>query len=654
MPITKPRPDISELVQAAVEQHLKRFQDTYESLERPISVWFTDEDLLVYRYFLQLSRSCKLLLANSSVAYMRFAIALLASAIIAIESNFYPLQLSSSVVRAEIVTNSFVLLDAIVRLLSIPMHFRVEAAFEREIDIYDFIPRSGLLELAVSITCFALMDRGIVIWFQLLRALILASIFIEFFPFMNILITGIKNSIRSLSFTILLLFLFIMVYASLCNILFAENDPFRFGTLGLSALTLFTLTTFNAWSVAYYINYGGCDSFPSEYSQLGSVIGTGRIVTKFGVFYQPVCENPSSNEIVASIIFISFSFLCGYFITNMSLAAVAIGFKEKLNELVKVVDDGGQISEKPGMHNEKVAKLMGSNRQKQQLKKMLHVIWGEAKESGSIDEKKLRCKKIKSIKELEELISSTIATRSYDYVLSSLFLAETILEIYESTMEVRGPIGFGFHVFFQLVFTLDIVLKYIGSLKYGWKKFFRRFWVLFDLVVTSFSWLPLAAPNNDSFKFLTFLRILRLMRILRNLSFIKDLGVIIKSIAGSFDSVLYLLWLLVLLIFYSSCLATLMFRGSDPYRFGDLLSSVRSLIQLMTTDDCWNTMRISMLGCKYYGYNVGVPNYDNMCTTSDPSAADDAVEVGITILGSGGASISQTKMFTSSEAPVPK
>lgn len=198
-------------------------------------------------------------------------------------------------------------------------------------------------------------------------------------------------------------------------------------------------------------------------------------------------------------------------------------------------------------------------------------------------------------------------------------MAVAVLEIYESTVEYRGAVGFGFHVLFQVVFTIDIFLKSVDVLKHNFSEFFRRIWVLFDVVVTVFSWLPVFAPQNESFHFLVFLRILRLMRTLRNFSFIKDLGVIINSIAGSFDSVMYLLWLLLLLIFYSACLGTLMFKESDPYRFGDLVSSIRTLVQIMTTDDCWNTMRVSMLGCKYFGYNVGVPKYDSMCTFSDQS-----------------------------------
>ena len=43
-------------------------------------------------------------------------------------------------------------------------------------------------------------------------------------------------------------------------LIFKHNDPWHFGTLGRSMVTLFRATTMDDWSDIYYINSFGCDS----------------------------------------------------------------------------------------------------------------------------------------------------------------------------------------------------------------------------------------------------------------------------------------------------------------------------------------------------------------------------------------------------------
>ena len=172
---------------------------------------------------------------------------------------------------------------------------------------------------------------------------------------------------------------------------------------------------------------GGCDSYNSEYLIAPSNLAT-RVETIFGSFYTPVCANPKAQPLLASVIFISFIFICGYFVVSMSLAAVAIGFQEKL-ELLKDstvygkddnVPDRATTSKGPsttsgtGMAENnnrrksvvqsKAAKLTGADKIQKKVKKLLQVIWGEAsdEEFRHTSHKDYNLMHTKSIKSLSE------------------------------------------------------------------------------------------------------------------------------------------------------------------------------------------------------------------------------------------------------------
>ena len=167
--------------------------------------------------------------------------------------------------------------------------------------------------------------------------------------------------------------------------------------------------------VLYETNFtSGCDVFPSEYEYLSPSLFNNptasqqRVETQFGTLYLPQCLTPQAKPLAASLIFISFTFFCGYFLINMSLAAVAIGFKEKLAELRNQglygdEDDNNknQAKSQPqntlaSASNSKAAKLLGANKEKAYVKKMLHDIWADDRNHKGANEDALSLIKIKS------------------------------------------------------------------------------------------------------------------------------------------------------------------------------------------------------------------------------------------------------------------
>lgn len=70
---------------------------------------------------------------------------------------------------------------------------------------------------------------------------------ISVIPELKKIIEAILESIRRVLFVSLLLFIILYIYATMGSILFAENDPARWGDLGISLITLFQVLTLSSW-----------------------------------------------------------------------------------------------------------------------------------------------------------------------------------------------------------------------------------------------------------------------------------------------------------------------------------------------------------------------------------------------------------------------
>ena len=70
---------------------------------------------------------------------------------------------------------------------------------------------------------------------------------ISVIPELKKIIEAILESIRRVFFVSLLLFIILYIYATIGSILFADDDPSRWGDLGISLITLFQVLTLSSW-----------------------------------------------------------------------------------------------------------------------------------------------------------------------------------------------------------------------------------------------------------------------------------------------------------------------------------------------------------------------------------------------------------------------
>ena len=322
----------------------------------------------------------------------------------------------------DIIVNIGFLLDAIVRVISIPMSIRIENACGRNVDkvqmlfMNDSFVTIPLIVLSLSI---GLTPSGY--WCRIARLVILTPTFLETFPHLSILLSSITRALGSISVTIMIFVYSLLVYGAFGHLLFSVNDPFHFGTYSLSLWTFFHFAVFDNWSELWYINFGGCNSFPSELNMDLNHDPVDVVSTHYGTFQYPVCVNPIASPVTSTIIFVSFTFIVAYVGVNMIMAAVVIGVKQGLDEFRHVDlygteskinveegigasnrtnEDGASVTNGGGagagsangvvvsgntgggggkrnsvIMNDKILKMVGKRNETEQWKKLLESVW---------------------------------------------------------------------------------------------------------------------------------------------------------------------------------------------------------------------------------------------------------------------------------------
>ncbi len=137
-------------------------------------------------------------------------------------------------------------------------------------------------------------------------------------PKLQILVGALLKSIPSMFYVSVLLFLLFYVYAVAAVFLFGANDPYHFGDLQNSLLSLFRGVTLEDWTDLMYIQMYGCDQYPS------TVVMRGGVLTE--------CANPQGNWWLGMGFFVSFVLLGTMIILNLFIGVIMNGMDEATAE----------------------------------------------------------------------------------------------------------------------------------------------------------------------------------------------------------------------------------------------------------------------------------------------------------------------------------
>ena len=123
------------------------------------------------------------------------------------------------------------------------------------------------------------------------------------------------------------------------------------------------------------------------------------------------------------------------------------------------------------------------------------------------------------------------------------------------------------------VFTAELALRI-----YAFRgRFFRDPWGLFDLAVVGIAWLPATGA-------LSVLRALRVLRVLRLVSVVPSLRLVVEAMLRALPGMGSIILLMGLIFYVFAVMATKLYGGALPEKFGTLGDSLFTLFQLMTME----------------------------------------------------------------------
>lgn len=146
--------------------------------------------------------------------------------------------------------------------------------------------------------------------FRVLRVLRLVTTV----PKLQLLVGALFKSIPSMGYIIVLLSVHFYIYAVLGTFLFGANDPWHFGSLGKSALTLFQVVTLEGWVEIMVTQIKGCSSAAAG---LASTL----------------CDGSEAFPRIAPLYFVSFIVLGTMIILNLFIGVVVNSMNEMQEEL---------------------------------------------------------------------------------------------------------------------------------------------------------------------------------------------------------------------------------------------------------------------------------------------------------------------------------
>lgn len=147
--------------------------------------------------------------------------------------------------------------------------------------------------------------------FRVLRVLRLVTTV----PKLQLLVGALFKSIPSMGYIIILLSVHFYIYAVLGTFLFGANDPWHFGSLGKSALTLFQVVTLEGWVEVMVTQIKGCVVAGDTASAL--------------------CDGSKGFPRIAPLYFLSFIVLGTMIILNLFIGVVVSSMNEMQDELAE-------------------------------------------------------------------------------------------------------------------------------------------------------------------------------------------------------------------------------------------------------------------------------------------------------------------------------
>lgn len=156
------------------------------------------------------------------------------------------------------------------------------------------------------------------------------------------------------------------------------------------------------------------------------------------------------------------------------------------------------------------------------------------------------------------------------------------------TRQVRLWIAFSVHSWFVLIYTIEVIAKFIA---YGFKGYFLSFMNIIEFSATVTNWLEYGIDSEIMQIIPILFRIIRAFSLLRMLRQFKNLQRLMDTVIFALPSIVNIMIVLGLFLFVFSILGSYLFgemtsdiyKALDPYRnFSNFHSSLQLLFICLT------------------------------------------------------------------------
>lgn len=175
--------------------------------------------------------------------------------------------------------------------------------FNNNWNVFDFV---------VVIGSFISGGGSVIVMLRLLRLLRVLKL-MKMLPQLQVIVSALMSGFSSIAFISIILVLFFFFFGIIAMILFGANDPWHFGTLHMTMITLFQCASLDNWTEIMYINLFGCD-----------IMGYDD--------HMELCEHPQANYLVTSLFFVVFIVLGALVLLTLFIGVVATSMEEAADE----------------------------------------------------------------------------------------------------------------------------------------------------------------------------------------------------------------------------------------------------------------------------------------------------------------------------------
>ncbi len=197
----------------------------------------------------------------------------------------------------------------------------------------------NVFDFTIVAVCFMPFGAGYVAVLRLARVLRVLRL-LSVVPRLQLLVGALLKSIPSMFYVTVLLSILFYIYGVLGVMLFGDNDPKHYGTLGDSLLSLFRVVTLEDWTDVMYTNMYGSDQY-----------GYGADFAKF-----PDIE-PKAAPLASVAFHVSFVLFGTMIMLNLFIGVIMTGMQEAQEETEQLNREQGKGPSPLGDYSAMIAEM---------------------------------------------------------------------------------------------------------------------------------------------------------------------------------------------------------------------------------------------------------------------------------------------------------